>query len=43
MGMRSGFKKAAGSVSGQKKKSSWVGSVLTLVIIVAAVGWYFTR
>ena len=46
MGMRSGFKKAAGAVTGsgasepQRKKGSWVGTAITLVLVIAAVAFF---
>ena len=43
-GMRGGFKNLADKVSGseaeKKKKSSWVGTALTVAIVAAAVGYF---
>lgn len=45
MGMRSGFKNVANSVAGtsepkKKKKSGWVGTAVTLLILAAAVALF---
>lgn len=44
MGMRSGFKNVASSVAGtaepKKKKSGWVGTAVTLLILAAAVALF---
>lgn len=44
LGMRRGFKNVAGSVSGQKKgKGAWLGTALTVALILAALALLFYR
>ncbi|HET6610374.1 MAG TPA: hypothetical protein VFG83_00220 [Kofleriaceae bacterium] len=46
LGMRSGFKSVANSVSGGKSakgKSSWLGTALTVVLILAALALLYYR
>lgn len=47
MGMRSGFKKAAGSVVGGKEKTaasrSWLSTAFTVLLVVAALAFLFYR
>jgi hypothetical protein len=46
MGMRGGFKKVAGSVTGKgdtSGKSSWLGTALTVLLLAAAVGFVLYR
>jgi hypothetical protein len=46
MGMRSGFKNVASSVTGAEpegKKSSWVGTAITILLLVAAAALLFQR
>jgi hypothetical protein len=47
MGMRSGFKKAAGSVVGNKEKTaasrSWMSTAFTVLIVIAALAFLFYR
>lgn len=47
MGMRSGFKNVANSVTGAEpegtKKSTWIGTVITILLVVAAAALLFQR
>jgi len=46
MGMRSGFKSVASSVSGsgeKEGKSGWIGTVVTLLVLAAAVAFFLSR
>ncbi|HWM86683.1 MAG TPA: hypothetical protein VNO33_12615 [Kofleriaceae bacterium] len=47
IGMRSGFKKAAGSVVSSAEKAppkrSWVGTAFTVLLVIAAIAFLFYR
>jgi hypothetical protein len=45
LGMRSGFKGMAQAMSGEETKSSskWVGRIITLLLLAAAVGLLLSR
>lgn len=45
MGMRSGFKGVAQAVAGEESKGSskWLGTVITLLLLAAAVGLLLSR
>jgi hypothetical protein len=47
MGMRSGFKKATSSVVGgdkaRQRKPSWVGTAVSIVLLIAAVAFLLYR
>jgi hypothetical protein len=48
MGMRSGFKNVAGSVTGTgkpkaKKKESWQSIALTIAVVIAAIVFFYYR
>lgn len=45
LGMRSGFKNIASSVTGQETtgKSRWIGNVITVLLILAAIGLILSR
>ena len=47
MGMRSGFKNVANSVTGAEpegsKKSTWIGTVITILLVVAAAALLFQK
>lgn len=47
LGMRSGFKNVAGAVTGtaepKKGKSSWFGTAVLVLLVVAAAAFLFSR
>ena len=47
VGMRSGFKKAAGSVVGgersRARKSSWLSTAVSIALLIAAIAFLFYR